>query len=143
MGWMQDLLQQVPLSAVMKERIALVEQKYQGAIQEVEYLKKWVAALERENADLRAQIPHREEASLGEDTARVLVQIFKAKEIDERDVGNMALALNMDRSVMQYHLDRLAETELAEMTSFNYLHEHTYWGLTPKGRQYVVERKLI
>ena len=72
MGWLQDLLQQVPLSAVMKERIALVEQKYQGAIQEVEYLKKWVAALDRENADLRAQIPHREEASLGEDLAHLL-----------------------------------------------------------------------
>ena len=49
----------------------------------------------------------------------------------------------MDRGVLEYHLDRLNEAGLAETTGGNYLHGHIYWGLTPKGRQYVVERNLI
>jgi DNA-binding transcriptional ArsR family regulator len=143
MGSIQDLLQEVPLAAVLKERVALADQKYEAAIRQVEELKQRVAALERENAELRAQIPRRTETSLDEDTARVLVQIFNAREIEERDVGNMAAALNMDRGVLQYHLDRLDEAGLAHMTSSNSLLEHTYWALKPKGRQHVVERKLI
>jgi DNA-binding transcriptional ArsR family regulator len=143
MGWIEDVLKEVPLSAVLKERIALADQKYESAIQQVDDLKKKIAALERENADLRAQIPHHEETSFAEDTSRVLVQMFRAKTIEERDVGNMARALNMERGVMQYHLDRLKEAGFAGSTGGNYLHHHTYWVLTPQGRQYVVERKLI
>jgi DNA-binding MarR family transcriptional regulator len=141
MGWIEDLLKEVPLSAVLRERIALEGQKYEGAIREVDALKKKVAALERENAELRDQIPQRKETSLSEDTARVLVQIFKARDIDERAVGNIAGALNMDPGVLEYHLDRLDEAGLALLTSSD--EEHTYWGLTPKGRRHVVERKLI
>jgi DNA-binding transcriptional ArsR family regulator len=73
----------------------------------------------------------------------LVVQAFRAKQVEELDVGNMARALNMDRGVLEYHLDRLNEAGLAETTGGNYLHGHIYWGLTPKGRQYVVERNLI
>jgi hypothetical protein len=144
MGLIQDLLQEVPLAAVLRERIALADQKYEAAIKQIEELKDRVAVLERENAALRAQIPHRrEEVSLGEDSARVLVQIFKARNNEDRDVGTMANALHMERGVLQYHLDRLNEAGLALMTGGNYVDGHTYWGLQPKGRQYVVERKLV
>jgi DNA-binding HxlR family transcriptional regulator len=52
------------------------------------------------------------------------------------------MSLNMERGVLQYHLDRLDAAGLAHVTGSNYVDEHTYWGLTPQGRQYVVERKL-
>jgi cell division protein FtsB len=80
----EDVLKEVPLSAVLKERIALADQKYESAIQQINDLKKKVATLERENADLRAQIPRHKETSLPEDTARVLVQIFRANDIEVR-----------------------------------------------------------
>jgi hypothetical protein len=70
MGWIEDLLKEVPLSAVLKERIALADQRYEGAMQQVDDLKKKVAALERENADFRAQIPQDKQTSLDKDTAR-------------------------------------------------------------------------
>jgi hypothetical protein len=92
---------------------------------------------------LRAQIPRRKETSLDDDTARVLVQIFKARELEDRDVGAMAEALGMERGVLQYHLDCLDEADLARTAGGNYLHGHTYWELEPKGRQYVVEHNLI
>lgn len=53
MGWIQDILTEVPLSAVMKERLALAEQKYDEAVAENERLRGRVAELEGENAELR------------------------------------------------------------------------------------------
>jgi DNA-binding transcriptional ArsR family regulator len=143
MGSIQDLLQEVPLAAVLRERVALADQKYEAAVREVEDLKPKVAALERENAELRAHIPPNVGAPLGEDTLRVLVQIFKAGQQEHRYVGVMAGMLGMERGVVQYHLDRLREAGLADTAGGNYLHGHVYWALTPAGRRRVVEGKLI
>jgi hypothetical protein len=143
MGSIQDLLQEVPLAAVLRERVALADQKYEATLRDVEQLQRKVAALEKENAELRAQIPQTNSANLSDDTNRVLVQIFRAKEQEESDVGVMASALGMERGVMQYHLDLLQEAGLAWSIGGNYLHGHTYWGLKPEGRQRVIEGKLI
>jgi hypothetical protein len=43
MRWIQDLLQatqEVPLSTVLRERIKLVEQKYDGGLLQIEELKR-------------------------------------------------------------------------------------------------------
>jgi hypothetical protein len=72
-----------------------------------------------------------------------MVQLFRAPDIEDRDVGLMASAMGLERGIVQYHLDCLAEAEMAETTGGNYLHGHVYWALTPKGRRYVVEQKLI
>jgi hypothetical protein len=41
----------------------------------------------------------------------------------------------MQQGLIRYHLDQLNGAKLAKWMS-------TFWGLTPKGRQYVVEHKL-
>jgi DNA-binding transcriptional ArsR family regulator len=143
MGSIQDLLQEVPLAAVLRERVALADQKYEAAVREVEDLKRKIAALERENAELRTQIPPSDTTSLGDDTNRVLVHLFLATESVERDVGMMAAALGMEKGMLQYHLDRLQEVGFAKVTGGNYVDGHVYWGLTPSGRQHVVGRKLL
>jgi DNA-binding MarR family transcriptional regulator len=79
---------------------------------------------------------------LGEDTARVLAHPFRA-EGDSRDVGMMARALQMEKGVMKYHLDRLDEAGFATCTGGSYVSGHVYWALTPDGRRHVVEHKLI
>jgi hypothetical protein len=76
-------------------------------------------------------------------TGRVLVHLFSTRAPEHRDVGVMAAILALDRGLLEYHLDRLNEAELAESTGGNYLHGHVYWAITPKGRKYVVERKMI
>jgi DNA-binding transcriptional ArsR family regulator len=141
MGWIEDLLKEVPLSAVLKERVELADQKYEAAMRENEALKRRLTNLEKENAELRARLPHGQE--IGDDTVRVLVHLFKTHEMDDQDVGAMARALTMERGVLQYHLDRLDEAKLAECTGGNYVDGHVYWALTPEGRRYAVERKLI
>ncbi len=142
MAWLQDLLQEVPLSAVLKERVALAEQKYENAMRELENLRRQVAALEKATAELRAQLPQSQANPLDAATAGVLVYLFRA-EGDERDVGIMARSLRIERGVAQYHLDSLKEANLVVCTGGNYLHHHTYWSLTAAGRRYVVENKLI
>jgi DNA-binding transcriptional ArsR family regulator len=142
MGVLQDLLKEVPLSSVLKERVALAEEKYDGAMKEIEGYKQKVTSLERENENLRAQIP-KSDGTLSDDTARVLVHLFKAATQVDRDVGVMSRQLTLEQGVLKYHLDRLKEGGLADIVGGNYVHGHTYWALSPKGRQYVVERKLI
>jgi DNA-binding transcriptional ArsR family regulator len=122
MGWLQDLLQEVPLSSVLKERVALAEDRFESAKQQIDAYKVKVAALEREVQTLhneiqtlRAQLPAAGSyKNLGDDTTRVLVHIFRTPELEQRDAGAMALALGMERSVLQYHLDRLREAGLAD-----------------------------
>lgn len=145
MGFIEDMLKEVPLSAVLKERVALAEQRYAHVMSENLELKKRVEALERQNAELKAQVPVAKQSQTPQvenDASRVLVHLFRARD-DDLDVGAMASILGMERGVLQYHLDNLEAANLAHMTGGNYVYGHTYWGLTPAGRRYVVEQKLI
>ena len=143
MGWLQDLLSEVPLSVVLRERVQLAEERYEKALQDVEAYKKRINELEAENGTLRAaQVPSLPSSSFDEETTRVLVHMFKTERHDLRDVGVMARALGLERSLMQYHLDRLRDAKLADSAGGNYVLKHIYWVLTSEGRRYVVERGL-
>jgi DNA-binding MarR family transcriptional regulator len=139
----QELLTGVPLSAVLQERVALAEEQYQRAIHEIENYRLRVAAIERENEDLRARMLAGRTNGLAADTGRVLVHLFKAEAREDRDVESMAKKLAMERNVLRYHLDQLEQAGLVDLESGKYLHGHVYWALTPKGRKHVVESRLI
>ena len=142
MGLIDDLLKEVPLSAVLRERVALAEQKHALAASENVELKKRLEALEQQNAELKAKVPSTQQNDLSPDTTRVLVHLFRARD-DDCDVGVMASALGVERSLLQYHLDCLNALGFAHITGGNYVDGHTYWGLSPRGRKYAVENKLI
>jgi DNA-binding MarR family transcriptional regulator len=140
---LQDLLTGVPLSAVLQERVALAEEKYQRAIHENENYKQRVAAIERENEDLRARVLAGRTSGLRDDTGRVLAHLFKAEAREDRDIESTAKKLAMEQNVLRYHLDQLEQAGLVDMESSKYVHGHVYWALTPEGRKYVVEGKLV
>jgi hypothetical protein len=98
MGAIQDLLQEVPLSAVLRERVALAEQKYEIATRENADLKQRLVLMEKENAALRGLIPRQERGVVGADTARVLVHLFRAEGV-ARDVFITARMLQMEKGV--------------------------------------------
>jgi hypothetical protein len=141
MGAIQDLLTEVPLSAVLKERVALADQKYERAQEEIEGYKRRIIALEREVETLRAQIPSGSRDKLDNDAERALVHLFRATEIDARDVGYMVRTLGIEHGVLRYHLDQLADAGFAAVSSAR--DGHVYWMIKPDGRRYVMERKLI
>jgi DNA-binding MarR family transcriptional regulator len=142
MGWLEDLLKEVPLSAVMKERVQLAADKLALATEQNESLKQRIRALEKENRQLREQIPKESPDSLSHDTSRVLVYLFQAPQSDDCHVEAIAHALEIDEGVIRYHLDQLKDAGFADVRSANYIHGHVYWGLTPAGRRHVVENNL-
>jgi hypothetical protein len=141
MGAIQDLLTEVPLSAVLKERVALADQKYERAREEIEGYKKRIAVLEREVETLRAQIPSDGPDALDSDAERALVHLFRAIEIDARDVGYMARTLGIEHGVLRFHLDQLADAGFAGVSGAR--DGHVYWMIKPVGRGYVMKHKLI
>ena len=60
MGWFTDLLQGIPLNAVLKEKIGLFEQKYKDLEAEKNKLELQVATLAAENAALKQQIAEKD-----------------------------------------------------------------------------------
>jgi hypothetical protein len=78
-----------------------------------------------------------------DDTINILTYLFKTTDQELRDVSAMAIVIDLERNVLQYHLDRLQEANLAESTGFNYMTGRVYWNLTVEGRRYVVEHKLV
>ncbi len=141
MGWIQDALTEVPLSAVMQQRVALAEQKYDQAVEEAEQLRRRVAELEREVTELRAQVPSKPAGGLGDATRQVLVYLFRCRN-EDCDVGSLGRCLQMERSLAEYHLDQLDTRGLAFCKGTDD-EGYLYWGLTPEGRSYVVENGLI
>ena len=142
MGSIQDLLTELPLSAVMKQRVALAEEKFDQAVAEAEKLRQRVADLEKEVAELHAQLPSKPAGDLDDATCQVLVYLFRCRD-EECDLGVLAQRLQMERGIAKYHLDQLNTRGLARAQGGNYLTGAEYWGLTPEGRQYVVENDLI
>lgn len=94
------------------------------------------------NEDFERPEPRRQN-NLDDDAKRLLVYMFRAVELEDRDVGAMAARLGLEVGVLQYHLDRLAELGFADISGSHPDLGHVYWYLLPEGRRYVVERKLI
>ena len=151
MSSLLELLKDIPTTAVLRERVMLVEERYRQQTDEVTTLKadngqlsNRVAALETENANLRKQVSGaaRQEPVLSDDTVRVLVALFEAAGLDDNGTHYLGRELQMSQSVLQYHLDELEKHGLASCGSFNGLTGDAYWGLTPAGRARVVRRGL-
>lgn len=150
MGWLMDLLDrgkdainEVQLAeplreriALAEERIALAEAKYATTAEDLEQCRQRIADLERENSNLRAQTPSAE-ITLKPNTIRVLLYMFEATEMDDREVSLIASRLGMTQGVLQYHLDRLRTARLAHESAVDI--GGVYWALTPDGRKYLME----
>ena len=101
--WM-DLLQGIPVNAVLRERILLMQEQHDHVLQENEKLRKRVEELEKENSELHAQVPTKAASSLDEEAEDVMVYLFRSSD-DERDVGTMCRSLKMERGVADHQLD--------------------------------------
>jgi hypothetical protein len=103
------------------------------------------AALAKKGFAVRAEIFERLEPQrdtiLKADTTLVLVHMFKHPDRESCEVEFMSLVLELERSVLQYHLDRLRDLEFARLASS--MDNQVYWRLTAEGRAHVVENKLI
>lgn len=56
MSWLSDLLQGIPLNSVLRERVALAEQKFKDIETENKTLRERVVALTAENESLKSRL---------------------------------------------------------------------------------------
>ena len=106
MGAIADLLKEIPLSAVLRERVKLVEQKYELLEGENSVLKDRVAKLEQENAELRARMPEIPSDDLSDDDKKTPAGLLHAwndraggpfgEPVVENDLNALARRLGMD-----------------------------------------------
>lgn len=138
MGWIRDLLKEVPLSTVLQERVELAEEKFAKVEAEAQSLRDRIVALESENAELRGRLPR--QGTVSADGGRILVCLFR--EEGRGDKRHLAGHLQMEVGVVQYHLDRLKELGFAQRTGGR-ADGTVFWGVTAEGRRYVVEKGLL
>lgn len=149
MSWIREIFKEVQLSDVMRERVALADDrvehtlaKLEASEETVKRLKERIALLEEELAKHEIATPAEPHISLSTKATELMLEMFRADRLFDRDVGAMARKLGIDRNTAKYHLDQLKNCGFARSTGANYKHHHEYWGLMPAGRKHVVEQIL-
>ncbi len=152
MGWITDLLQELPLSAVQRERLSLAEQKYALLETANADLKSKYAVLESENnalkidkENLRQEIQRRDDVvqkekshgkHLEKETENTLKMFVKNPRPREDQIAQL---LGMPHELAMFHI---GELDAAKMVVEHY-DEGTFWALTHEGRKYLASHGLI
>lgn len=149
LSWLKELLTDIPLSEVLKERIALADDKVRKAelerhelATELDAAQKKIEQLERELSELKKQsIEDKVGNKLDGDASRVLGYLFNAKG-EERDTRYISRRLDLQEGMLDYHLDTLESINFAVCSGGNYVSGAVYWDITPAGRKFAVEHIL-
>src|SRR5450830_433043 len=110
MGWLADLLKDIPVSAVARERVALAEEKYQKVVDENLELKNQLEVVRSENGNLRKQL-----ASLASPESLDAVEVSILKLLGTGDglilqARNIAGRLDVPLPKAEFFLRRLSES---------------------------------
>jgi chromosome segregation ATPase len=140
MSWITDLLKEVPLSAVLKEKIATIEAKYAATETENAILKDDLRDAKAEIAKLKKQaeeLAHTDD-DLHETERDLLTAIAELDKDARGDILAAALKLHPQRA--DFHLHKLKESGYVGSVSFGdspryYLHQ--------KAREYLISHGLI
>jgi len=138
MGWLTDIFKDVPLTTELREKLAAIEA-------ENDALKTDNVILKDDLREARAQILALE---------KKLEQFAHHSELDEADVlilkevsltsepaaSYLVTKLNLELSVVEFHLDRLEDLEYLSTWSIGGVERYS---LEPKGRDYLIKKNLI
>ena len=145
MGWIIDLLKDVPLSTVIKEKLVGVEQQNKNlqasldkATEEIKRLNQIINGTKAKKDDAEK---HYEAV-----TNKILNLFFDA--CRELSVNHVAATLSLDVNTARYHFDLLTKDKLiiqstaAVESSWAGVSSPNMYDLTPLGRKYIIENKL-
>jgi chromosome segregation ATPase len=142
MGWLTDLLKEIPLSAVLKEKLVAIEAKHSEIEDENAGLKDDLREAQTKIKTLETRIA---ELTYADDLPAVEIEILKLL-ADGRELKRQALArkfqLHFQR--LRYHFERLTlegyvshvQTRVSTGVDDLYFLEH-------KGREYLSRKNLI
>ena len=143
MGWFTDLLKEYPALSVAKERLALVQEKYDALEVENKQLKNKIEELQQQNTALREQLTALRPQGQGE-LEEMEVEILKllgSGQGVELGAGPIASRLNITVPKAQYYLVSLNENEYIYCPAV--IDEEPEYVLGQKGREFLVKNDLI
>ena len=147
MSWISDLIKEIPLSSVLKEKMATIEEKYKE-------LETKCSDLETENGDLKKQLSDaKTKINALEQQIVNLTQIDDLDEIQKqvlRCLANFSDSLEVEFIAQETQIHKVRiENSLDKLKSSKYVVlERNHSGdlcyqLTPKGREYCIENNLL
>ena len=159
MSWIADILKDIPLSTVLKEKISLLEQEHEKKITTIEVanseLQAQIKILDAQKTNLETQLQDARRKT--EQIQKQLVQNADGFQIDETVKQILVFLAGESEYLPQSYLaDRLQmhstrlEYYIAEMENLGYVHGiHSYmadestYRIGQKGREYVVKNGLL
>ena len=133
MGWIADLLQEIPSAARYKS--------------ELEAMEKKVTSLEVENVNLRQEIQRRDEViqkekshsdALSQDIEKILVCINRAENITPSQISR---SIAIGKSVVEMHLEDLLD--LKYICASYTMNQEPEYSLQQQGRKYLHAHRLL
>lgn len=143
MGWLSDLLKDYPALSVAKERLALVQERYNQTEEENRRLKEKVKTLSEQNSQLRTQLEALAASPGPAALEDIEIEILKllSKYSDGIPAVAIAQELRISPTKAEYYTDRMADSELLQVAYFT--GSDSLYYLAHAGREYLVKHDLV
>ena len=142
MSLLSDILKEVPLSSVLKEKIADLEAKNAALETEVAILKDELRKAKQEISVLRADINERDKVIFEiDDTAQKILTVLAKHNVDFPE-DYLVDALQIHPTRLSYYLGELKKAGYVHESIGGYGDPSEY-SLTQKGKQYALSNNLL
>ena len=134
MGWIADLLKEIPSAARYKA--------------ELEAMEKKVISLEAENVNLRQEIQRRDNVIQKEKSHGQRLEEVREKLLIALSAGGklqsdqLAQVVSISEQLATFHLNEMKEARLVSAAMF-YTGRPTIWSIGQEGRSYLVAHGLL
>jgi len=149
MGILSDLLKEIPLSGVLKERVALLEQKYGSMETELALKEGDLRRVQSENQKLQAEVVKLKEEinrlthEETPDEAEVKILTYLAKSGGSAQTGDITRSVELHAIVVKKSIGTLREQGLITPTYLRRTQMITGYKLTQTGLEYAIDHGLI
>jgi DNA-binding MarR family transcriptional regulator len=142
MGAIADLLKDIPLAAVLREKVLNLESENASLQTEVASLKDDLRQAKAEVVKLKNEIDRLTHTdNLHETEIKILAYLADENTINFND--SMLLGLRLDQTRLDYFLERLRKQEYISYIGGSSVGEAVSYFLTQKGREYLIKNNLI
>jgi regulator of replication initiation timing len=155
LGEIEKLINEHGSAVILKERIALVNDKYSALEKELSASKTKVSELEAENKSLaldneklRQEIQRRDNIIQDNkshtsllDENKIKLLIFLSQQYDRITIEAIVQSLNMNIQIATFHLEELEKSKMVH--GLYYSGDPCDWILIQGGRRYLIENNLI
>jgi DNA-binding MarR family transcriptional regulator len=143
MGWIADLLQEIPSAARYKVQLEQLEAEHKVLESENRELRANLetAKLEINRLKQEAQEKQKENVAQNSDLPELQHKILVLLGDDAMETSEIASRIGKSTETAKFHLDELHQAEFVRF-SVN-LDWQTIWSLRQEGRRYLVQRDLL